>query len=77
MDPAVAASVLGLTPAESRVALGVASARTVAGTAHALGCAENTVNTHLKRVYRKLGLRKQIELVRWVMSLGALRQPLS
>ena len=77
MDPAVAASVLGLTPAESRVALGVASAQTVAGTAHALGCAENTVKTHLNRVYRKLGLRKQIELVRWVMSLGALRQPLS
>ena len=74
MDPAVAASVLGLTPAESRVALGVASAQTVAGTAHALGCAENTIK---KRVYRKLGLRKQIELVRWVMSLGALRQPLS
>ena len=32
---------------------------------------------HLKRVYRKLGVRKQGELVRRVMSLGALRQPLS
>ena len=59
------------------MALGVASGQTVAGTAHALGCAENTVKTHLKRVYRKLGIRKQGELVRRVMSLGALRQPLS
>ena len=73
----MAAEILGLTPAESRVALAVTSGQTVAGTAHALGCAENTVKTHLKRVYRKLGIRKQSELVRRVMSLGALRRSLS
>ncbi|MXY31321.1 MAG: hypothetical protein F4Y48_08995, partial [Gammaproteobacteria bacterium] len=38
-----------------------------------LGCAESTVKTHLKRVYRKLGIRKQAELVRRVMSLEILR----
>ena len=76
VDPDVAASALGLTPAESRVALAVASGQTVAGTAHSLGCAENTVKTHLKRVYSKLGIRKQTELVRRVTSLGALRQSL-
>ena len=77
VDPEVAAEVLGLTPAESRVALAVTSGQTVAGTAHALGCAENTVKTHLRHVYRKLGIRKQSELVRRVMSLGALRRSLS
>ena len=77
VDPDVVAEVLGLTPAESRVALAVTSGQTVAGTAHALDCAENTVKTHLKHVYRKLGIRKQSELVRRVMSLGALPRSLS
>ena len=73
VDPDLAAAVLGLTPTESRVAVAVATGQTVAGTADALGCAESTVKTHLKRVYRKLGIRKQTELVRRVLSLDALR----
>jgi len=52
----------------------VATGQTVAGTAHLLGCAESTVKTHLKRVYRKLGIRKQTELVRRVLPLEALRK---
>ena len=69
VDPDLAAAVLGLTPTESRVAVALATGQTVAGIADALGCAENTVKTHLKRVYRKLGIRKQTELVRRVLSL--------
>ncbi|MDE2864058.1 MAG: LuxR C-terminal-related transcriptional regulator [Gemmatimonadota bacterium] len=42
------------------------------GIALSLGCAESTVKTHLKRVYRKLGIRKQTELVHRVMSLATL-----
>ena len=61
---------LGLTPTESRVAVAIASGQTVAGTAHELGSAESTVRTHLKRVYRKLGIRKQTELVRKVLLIG-------
>ena len=75
VDPDLAARLLGLTPAESRVAVAVASGQTLAGIAHSLGCAESTVKTHLKRVYRKHGIRKQTELVRLVLSLEILEQP--
>ena len=74
VDPDLAAAVLGLTPTESRVAVALATGQTVAGIAAALGCAESTVKTHLKRVYRKLGIRKQTELVRRVLSLETLRE---
>lgn len=72
VDPALLTRFLGLTPRESVVAAAVASGRTVAGTANELGCAENTVRTHLKQVYRKLGICKQTELVRAVLSLKPL-----
>ncbi len=72
VEPDLVASVLGLTPAESRVAVAVANGQTVAGIAHALGCAESTVKTHLKRVYRKQGIRKQTELVQRILSLETL-----
>ena len=55
VDPDLAAAVLGLTPTESRIAVELAAGQTVAGIAEALGCAESTVCTHLKRVYRKQG----------------------
>ena len=72
-DPDLAAAVLGLTPTESRVAVALATGQTVAGIADAQGCAESTVRTHLKRVYRKQGIRKQTELVRRVLSLETLQ----
>ncbi|WP_420616440.1 helix-turn-helix transcriptional regulator [Candidatus Palauibacter sp.] len=73
VDPRLPAMVWGLTPTESRVAVALATGQTAAGVAGELGCAESTVRTHLKRVYRKLGVRKQTELVRRVLSLEALR----
>ena len=72
IDPAFAARVLGLSPAESRVAVDLAAGRTVVGIAAELGCAESTVHTHVRRAYRKLGIRKQTELVRRITSLEAL-----
>ena len=74
VDPDLAAAVLGLTPAESHVAVALATGQTVAGIAHGQDCAESTVRTHLKRVYRKQGIRKQTELVRRVLSLEGLRK---
>ena len=74
VDPDLAAAVLGLTPAESRVAVALATGQTVAGIADAQGCAESTVRAHLKRVYRKQGIRKQTELVRRLLSLKDLRK---
>ena len=60
--------------AESRVAVAEATGQTVAGIADSLDCAESTVKTHLKGAYRKLGIRKQTELVQRVLSLEVLRQ---
>ena len=72
VDPGLAARLLGLSPMESRVAVAVAAGQTVAGIADALDCAESTVKTHLKRVYRKLGVCKQTELVRRILALEGL-----
>ena len=74
VDPDLAAAALGLTAAEGRVAVELATGQTVAGIADTLGCAESTVRTHLKQVYRKQGIRKQTELVRRVLSLETLRE---
>lgn len=76
VDPSSLIAVWGVTPTESRVAAALAAGQTVAGIAEELGCAQSTVRTHLKRVYRKLGIRKQTGLVRRVLSLEALRRPL-
>ena len=75
VDPELAAAVLGLTPKESVVAVAVAAGQTVAGIADELGCAESTVKTHLKRVYRKQGIHRRTELVRRILALEALRGP--
>lgn len=72
IDPAFAARILGLSPAEGRVAVDLAAGQTIAGIAAELGCAESTVRTHVRRVYRKLAIHKQTELVRRIMSLEAL-----
>ena len=69
----LAGAVLGLTPTETRVAVGLTTGQSVAGVAGKLGCAESTVKTHLKSIYRKLEINKQTELVQRVLSLQALR----
>ena len=72
IDPAFAAAALGLSPAESRVAVDLAAGQTIAGIAVELGCGESTVRTHVRRIYRKLAVHKQTDLVRRIMSLEAL-----
>jgi DNA-binding CsgD family transcriptional regulator len=51
-----------LTPAERRVAELVAEGRTNRETASLLVVSEHTVDSHLRRVYRKLGVRSRAEL---------------
>ena len=72
IDPTSVATVLNLSPTETRVAVAVAAGRPAADIARALGCAESTVRTYLKRIYRKLGISKQTELVGRILSLEGL-----
>jgi DNA-binding CsgD family transcriptional regulator len=53
----------GLSAAERRVALALRDGRPVREAAERLGLSLNTVKTHLKRVYEKLGVRGLPELV--------------
>jgi DNA-binding CsgD family transcriptional regulator len=54
----------GLTPAEQRVAALVVEGRTNREVAAALFLGERTVETHLTRIYAKLGVRSRTELAR-------------
>ena len=69
IDPDLVAAMLGLTPAESEVAALLGEGHTVRGIAEATGRQYNAVRKHLKQAYRKLGIARQAELVRLVLSL--------
>jgi DNA-binding CsgD family transcriptional regulator len=60
-----------LTKAEIRVALALGSGETMDVTASQLGISRNTVKTHAKRVYEKMGVANQAELVRNIARLAA------
>ena len=71
IDPALVATTLGLTRAESQVAAGLAAGLTVRAIAEATGRQESSIHWHLKRIYRKLGLTRQAELVQLVRAVTA------
>jgi DNA-binding CsgD family transcriptional regulator len=58
----------GPTPAEARVAVAVVSGMTVKDIARAQGTSLNTVRSQLKSVFEKLGVHRQSELVRCLLS---------
>ena len=65
----MAGEALGLTRTESRVAVLLAEGRSVPEIAQETGRAEGTVCTHVKNILAKLGLSRQVDLVRLVLSL--------
>ena len=71
VDAGLVAEALGLTPSESQVASMLAAGSSVRDIATATGRQENTVYKHLKKMYRKLGISRQAELVRLVLSRAA------
>ncbi len=71
LNPALVATVLGLTPAESHVAVLLAQGQSVREIAAATGRQASSVYWHLRRIYAKLHLAGQVELVRVVLSLAA------
>ena len=72
VDPGLVATVLGLTPAETRVAVGLAEGRNVRDMAEATGRTESAIRWHLQHIYRKHGISRQADLVRLVLSLAEL-----
>ena len=51
------------------MAVGLAQGKTVRELAVAMGRSENTLYWHLKRIYRKLSISRQTDLVRLVLSI--------
>ena len=70
IDPALVGAVLGLTPAESRIAVRLASGESVQEIMAATGRAEHTVRWHMRQIFQKHGLSRQGELIRLVLSLA-------
>ena len=71
VDAGLVAEALGLTPSQSQVASMLAAGVSVRDIALMTGRQENTVYKHLKQMYRKLGISRQAELVRLVLSRAA------
>ena len=69
-DAGVVGSVLGLSAAESEVAVMLAQDRTTVDIAQATGRQASTVKVLTRRAYRKLGISRRAELVRQVLSLA-------
>ena len=66
-----AATTLGLTLAEGRVAVALAEGATARDIAANTGRAESTIRELVKRIHIKLGISRRADLVRIVLSVGA------
>ena len=72
VDPQRLAAALGLTPAESRIAVLLAQGRRIDDIAGETGRSRTTVKWHMRHIYDKHGLSRQIELAQLVTSLADL-----
>jgi len=72
IEPELVEKLLGLTPAEARVAVLLAEGRTLRQIASATGRKYSTVRTHLKHLFAKLGASRQFEVVQAVLALSSL-----
>ena len=73
IDPGLVAAALGLTPPESRVAVWLAEGQSVRDIAKVTGLSEHTLYWHLKQIYQKLPISRQVDLVRLVLSIAEFR----
>ena len=70
VDPGLVATTLGLTPAESQVAVELAEGKSVRDIAQARGLTEGAIYWHLKQIYQKKSISRQVDLVRLVLSIA-------
>ena len=75
IEPDRVQAVLGLTPAETEVALLLAEGRTLRQIMATTGRGYNTVRTHLQNIFVKLGGSRQFDVARRVFALSSLRVP--
>ena len=75
VDSGLVAAVLGLTPAEGRVAAMLAGGHTVRNVALMTRTKESSVRSHMKRIYSKRGITRQADLIRLVLSIAEHGQP--
>lgn len=72
IDRSLVAATLGLTRTESEVAALLAGGMTPGDIAVATGRRESTVRWHLKHIFNKLGVSRQIEVAQLVLPLAGL-----
>ena len=70
IDPALVAETLGLTPTQGRVAAMLAEGMTVRGISEVTGRTEETTRWHVRRIFSKLGIVRQGDLLLRVLSLS-------
>ncbi|TJV41617.1 MAG: PAS domain-containing protein [Mesorhizobium sp.] len=70
LPEAVLTTLFDLTPAEARVLLRIGSGLSASKSALSLGIGENTLKTHLNRIFAKTGTRRQADLVKLVSDMG-------
>ena len=70
LDPDVVGRTLGLTPAESQVAVSLAAGQSVREMAEATGHTTDAIYWHLKHIYKKRSISRQADLVRLVLSIA-------
>ena len=68
-------SLFGLTPAEARVAAGLAAGQSREAYATASGISKMTARAHLRAVFGKVGVNRQAELVAILQRIGQVRAP--
>ena len=72
VEPALVQRVLGLTAVESEIAVLLAEGLGAPEIAAATGRGYGTVRTHVKHMFAKLGISRQVEVVRLVLALSSL-----
>ena len=75
LDKSLVAEALGLTAAEAEVAVMLSEGRTPRAIAALTGRRPGTVYNQIKLVYRKLGVSRQVDLVRLLCQLAGLPGP--
>ena len=75
VDPTQLATLLGLTRAESQVAAALAEGHTVRDIAVSTHRTQAAVRWHVRQLHRKLGVSRQVDLVRLVLTTAGVPLP--